>query len=139
MKKALTAFVIAATFIAIGTIYSVFFQPKMTLATSGGSDLVIARATTAASTTVSASVSTTILATSTSRTYASICNNAASIVFINFGNNAQLGKGIRISSGTCYEIADGNLVRTQVNGIASSTQADVSTLDVTGYQGTFGN
>lgn len=114
-------------------------QPQRAEATAGGSDTTIIKATTAASTTVSASASTQIMATSTSRVYAMICNDDPSdILFLNFGNNAALDKGIRVSAGNCFEIGRGNRFTGAVNGIASSTAINVSQIEVSGAQ-TFGN
>lgn len=86
-------------------------------------------ATTPQETTVGTS-STLITATSSSRQYLGIVNDGDTAVYLNFGNAAQLGKGIRLNAnGGSYEINGNNLFMGAVYGIATSTPSDVSFIE----------
>lgn len=74
--------------------------------------------------------STLITATSSSRQYLGIVNDGDTAVYINFGNAAQLGKGIRLNAnGGSYEVNGENLFMGAVYGIATSTPSDVSFIE----------
>lgn len=68
-----------------------------------------------------------VLATSSSRTYARICNTDASkVAYINFIAPAAFGTGTMLSANSCYELEPGkNLFTGAVNAIASSTNTQI--------------
>lgn len=128
-----------AAIVLTGILLAAFmFHTEHAEATAGGSDVTFIKGTVASSTDVT-TTSKTLFATSTSRTYAIVCNDSSGTapVFLNFGNSAVNDAGIRISAGTCYEIAMGNRFTGAINVIASST-AKVTGIEVNGAQ-TFGN
>ena len=86
---------------------------------------------TASSSVLTQGVSVNILATSTARSYALICNTAPTATdFLNFTAPAATNTGITIFPNSCYEMKGNNIFTGAVNVLASSTTAspNVSTL-----------
>ena len=115
-------------------------QPEQVLGSDYANPLVsrIGRiATTGPAYLSSAGANVVVLATSSTRTYARICNTTASgVAYINFIAPATFGTGTPIFGNSCYELQPGvNLFTGAINAMASSTgigsQLILSILEVT--------
>lgn len=85
---------------------------------------------TSASSTVSTSGSTVVLATSTSRSYARITNDSATNkVYLSFGSAAAQGKGLALPPNTSWEMTDANLFYGAIYAVASTSATNVSTIE----------
>lgn len=76
-----------------------------------------------ASSTVSTTTSTSILATSSGRTYARITNDGPYTVYLAIGQAAVKGRGIVLAAGEAFVIDQNNLFSGAVNGVASTSVA----------------
>lgn len=85
--------------------------------------------TTSSSTVVTAS--TLIVATSTSRNYLAITNDSNNVIYLSIGRPAALGKGIRLATGTIYEMKTGqNIFTAAIYGITTAS-SNVSYIEST--------
>ncbi|MDD5092787.1 MAG: hypothetical protein PHV74_00175 [Dehalococcoidia bacterium] len=73
--------------------------------------------------------STPVLAANVNRKYACIMNLGEESVYLAFGANAVVGKGIRLSPGIGYEINVMNLFTGAVNAIAASSAQSVGIVE----------
>ncbi len=85
--------------------------------------------TTSSSTVVS--TSTLIVATSTARNYLSISNDSNNVIYLSIGGVARVGKGIRLATGTTYEMKTGqNIFTAAIYGVATAS-SNVSYIEST--------
>ncbi len=124
---------IASIFVAILVVYGfITFTQKSPVASFGDGISITPNKTvpTNASSTVT-TISTQIVATSTSRNYLIISNDSSNTIYLGIGANAVLGKGIRLATGTSYEMKlDQNMFTAGVWAITTAS-SNVSYIEST--------
>lgn len=115
---------IASIFVGILVVVGyISFMQDSTVATFGDGMSIVSNTTKPTNASSSAlTTSTLLVATSTSRNYLLITNDSANTVYLGLGAAAVSGKGIRLASGTSFEMKSGqNLFTAAIWGISTAT------------------
>jgi hypothetical protein len=133
MKK---VFITLAVLAFLGGLVALYVtdKPKGQMA-GGSSDPFFYTASTQATSSIGTHLWSTVLSASSRRGYVSFCNEsvaANSAVFLSFGSTSTVSSlgigGIRVASGSCYEMTSEKMFYGTIYGIATSSTSTLSTV-----------